>query len=95
MSLVAVKPKSEDPTPAQAKIIALKIARKSELARKSRRIAQSLASNFIPPLVCAAVILLIWQIAFGRAGATLPSPLVVWKEASRTARRTSGSAGAR
>jgi nitrate/nitrite transport system permease protein len=82
MSLVAVKPKSEDPTPAQAKIIALKIARKSELARKSRRIAQSLASNFIPPLVCAAVILLIWQIAFGRAGATLPSPLVVWKEAS-------------
>jgi len=82
MSLAAVKPKSEDPTPAQAKIIALKIARKNELARKSKRIAQSLASNFIPPLVCAAIILLIWQIAFGRAGATLPSPLVVWKEAS-------------
>jgi nitrate/nitrite transport system permease protein len=82
MSLAALKSKSEDAPHAQAKIFALKIARKSDRVRQLKRAAQSLASNFIPPLVCAAIILLIWQIAFGRAGATLPSPLVVWKEAS-------------
>src|SRR4051794_1102457 len=82
MSLAAVKPKSEDAAPAPAKVLPLKFARKSERSRQFKRMATSLASNFIPPLVCAAIILLVWQIAFGRPGATLPSPLVVWKEAS-------------
>jgi len=40
-----------------------------------------LAANVLPPLICAAVIFLVWQIAFGRPGATLPSPLTVWREA--------------
>ncbi len=82
MSLAAVKPKSEDAPASAAKVIALKIARRNDRSRQLKRMAQSLANNFIPPLVCAAIILLIWQIGFGRPGATLPSPLVVWKEAS-------------
>jgi nitrate/nitrite transport system permease protein len=32
-------------------------------------------------MICAAIIFLVWQIAFGRPGATLPSPSVVWREA--------------
>jgi nitrate/nitrite transport system permease protein len=81
MSLAVVKSKPEDATPAPAKILSLR-APKVDRFRVLKRAAQSLANNFIPPLVCAAIILLIWQIAFGRPGATLPSPLVVWKEAS-------------
>ena len=50
--------------------------------RQFRRFGQALVNNFVPPIICAAILLLIWQIAFGRAGATLPAPTVVWKEAS-------------
>jgi nitrate/nitrite transport system permease protein len=38
--------------------------------------------NVIPPLIILVVLLVIWQIAFSRPGATLPSPTVVWKEAN-------------
>jgi nitrate/nitrite transport system permease protein len=36
----------------------------------------------LPPLLTTLVLLAIWQIAFDRPGATLPSPAVVWREAS-------------
>jgi nitrate/nitrite transport system permease protein len=39
------------------------------------------AMNVIPPLVVLAVLLIVWQVAFGRPGASLPSPLRVWAEA--------------
>ncbi|MGL4240868.1 MAG: nitrate ABC transporter permease, partial [Beijerinckiaceae bacterium] len=35
----------------------------------------------VPPLIVLAVILLVWQIAFSRPGATLPAPTIVWSEA--------------
>jgi nitrate/nitrite transport system permease protein len=83
MSLAAVKSKSEDVQPsAPAKILPLNVARPGEGSRRLRRFGQALVNNFVPPIICAAILLLIWQISFGRAGATLPSPLVVWREAS-------------
>jgi nitrate/nitrite transport system permease protein len=82
MSLSAVKSKSEDATPSPAKILPLNVVRPGESSRQLRRFGQAMVNNFVPPIICAAILLLIWQIAFGRAGATLPSPTVVWREAS-------------
>lgn len=42
---------------------------------------KSIAINVLPPLVVLAAILLVWQIAFGRPGATLPPPTTIWAEA--------------
>ena len=42
---------------------------------------RSTAVAVIPPLLTLAALLMIWQIAFGRPGATLPPPTQVWSEA--------------
>ena len=42
----------------------------------------SVGENVLPPLVMTAVLLIIWQLAFGAADSTLPSPLRVWTEAN-------------
>ncbi len=42
---------------------------------------KAVALNVVPPLIVLAVLLIIWQVAFGRAGSSLPSPLRVWAEA--------------
>jgi nitrate/nitrite transport system permease protein len=43
---------------------------------------KAVAASVIPPLVVLALLLIVWQIAFSRPGATLPAPSVVWKEAN-------------
>ena len=53
-------------------------------ARLMKKLAPRLkgfAVSVIPPLVVLAAILLVWQIAFGRPGASLPAPTVIWSEA--------------
>ncbi len=42
----------------------------------------SLGEKVLPPLIMTAVLLIIWQLAFGAAGSTLPSPLQVWTDAN-------------
>jgi nitrate/nitrite transport system permease protein len=54
------------------------------LSKVSARIGPTLSNvavNVLPPLVTFLIILLVWQLAFGRAGATLPPPSKVWSEA--------------
>ncbi len=80
MSLAVVKPKQPEQTE-PAKVVALQMKPKRDFKRTARRLGVYLASNLLPPLVCATLLLLLWQIVFGRAGATLPSPVQVWKEA--------------
>jgi nitrate/nitrite transport system permease protein len=46
------------------------------------RAGKGLLETVVPPLIVLAVILMIWQIAFDRPGATLPSPTRIWAEAS-------------
>ena len=51
----------------------------------SRPLLQRLSpigEKLLPPLIMTAVLLVIWQLAFGSAGSTLPSPLQVWTEAN-------------
>ena len=79
-SLAAVKPKT-DPQTKAAQVVALKTASGRGAKASLKRMAQTMVSTLLPPLICATVLLLLWQIAFGRPGATLPSPLVVWREA--------------
>ena len=43
--------------------------------------ARHVAINVIPPLITFLILLLVWQLAFGRAGSTLPPPSKVWSEA--------------
>ena len=42
----------------------------------------SIGEKVLPPLIMTAVLLIIWQLAFGAAGSTLPSPLKVWTDAN-------------
>lgn len=42
---------------------------------------RSTASTLLPPLITFLILLLIWQIGFGRPGATLPAPSQVWQDA--------------
>ena len=42
----------------------------------------SIGEKVLPPLVMTAVLLIVWQFAFGAADSTLPSPLKVWTEAN-------------
>jgi nitrate/nitrite transport system permease protein len=51
----------------------------------SRPLLQRLSSigeKVLPPLFMTAGLLIIWQLAFGAAGSTLPSPLQVWTDAN-------------
>jgi nitrate/nitrite transport system permease protein len=50
---------------------------------KSRPFKQRLSSiveTLLPPLVMTAILLIIWQLAFGSTGSALPSPVQVWNE---------------
>ena len=80
MSIAAMK--TDTTTPASA--VAPAKAVKSLQTRISARLGlmlRSIAVAVIPPLITLAVLLMIWQIAFGRPGATLPPPTQVWSEA--------------
>lgn len=57
------------------------IAQSSFYADKIAPRLKAVALNVIPPLIVLAVLLIIWQVAFGRPGSSLPSPLRVWAEA--------------
>jgi nitrate/nitrite transport system permease protein len=45
-------------------------------------VARRFAETIVPPLLTLACVLFVWQILCSRPGATLPSPTVVWAEAS-------------
>jgi nitrate/nitrite transport system permease protein len=56
--------------------------RKSEGRGKAiMKYFQSVLVSVVPPLLVVAVLLLFWQLAFGRPGSSLPAPSVIWSEA--------------
>ena len=48
----------------------------------AKAVGKSFVENVLPPLVVVALLLIVWQIAFDRPGATLPAPTKIWAEAS-------------
>jgi nitrate/nitrite transport system permease protein len=78
----SAEPAAAEGAPAPvAKVLPLKRP-KPGLAARLVPAARGFAVAVLPPLLTIAVILAVWQIAFDRPGATLPSPSVVWREAS-------------
>jgi nitrate/nitrite transport system permease protein len=66
---------------AEPQVVAFKAARRSMWGDFVAPRAKTVAVTVIPPLVVLAMILVVWQLAFSRPGATLPAPSVVWTEA--------------
>ncbi|MGL4241935.1 MAG: nitrate ABC transporter permease, partial [Beijerinckiaceae bacterium] len=65
----------------EPQVVAFKAPRRSLWADVIAPRLKSVAVAVVPPLIVLAVILLVWQIAFSRPGATLPAPTIVWSEA--------------
>jgi nitrate/nitrite transport system permease protein len=76
---VSVKTTRASPEP---QVVPFKAARKSPWADVWAPRLKNVAVNTLPPLLMVLVIMVVWQIAFSGPKATLPSPTVVWKEAS-------------
>ncbi len=67
---------------APAEVIALKPAGPHPIVAGAKRLGNWALVSVLPPLLTTALLLLIWQIAFSGAGATLPPPSKVWTEAN-------------
>ena len=80
MSIAAMKTDTTTPASAVAPAKAVKSLQTRMTARLGLML-RATAVAVIPPLITLAVLLMIWQIAFGRPGATLPPPTQVWSEA--------------
>ncbi len=51
------------------------------IAGRVRPALSWVAVNALPPIVTVALLLLVWQILCSKAGATLPPPTTIWKDA--------------
>jgi nitrate/nitrite transport system permease protein len=67
-------------TAPEAEIVAFAPPRR-DWRERAVPVLQRIAAATIPPAIVLAVLLGIWQLAFGGAGATLPPPSKVWTEA--------------
>jgi nitrate/nitrite transport system permease protein len=65
-----------------AKVVRLAGPPAKTLGARLGGVGHWLAVNLLPPLITVAALLLVWQIAFDRPGATLPAPTVIWAEAA-------------
>jgi nitrate/nitrite transport system permease protein len=64
-----------------AEVVAMPKPQRSFWRDKGKPLLVNALTVGLPPLLTTLVLLLVWQIAFDRPGATLPSPLQVWIEA--------------
>jgi nitrate/nitrite transport system permease protein len=65
----------------KASAVVLPLAVKPAKPSRMKPFLGKLARNFVPPLVVAALLLIIWQVACGHPGASLPPPTTVFNEA--------------
>jgi len=80
MSIAAMKTDTTTPATAVAPAKAVQ-SLQTRISARLGLMLRSTAVAVIPPLITLAALLMIWQIAFGRPGATLPPPTHVWSEA--------------
>jgi nitrate/nitrite transport system permease protein len=76
----AIKTVTAFPTP-KASAVVLPLAVKQAKPSRLKPFLGNLARNFVPPLVVAVLLLIIWQVACGHPGASLPPPTTVFNEA--------------
>ena len=65
-----------------ANVIHMKQPEYSALSEQAKRLLNWALVTLVPPMITVALLLLLWQIAFSKPDSALPSPLVVWREAS-------------
>jgi nitrate/nitrite transport system permease protein len=66
---------------AKASGVVLPLAVKPAKPSRLKPFLGNLARNFVPPFVVAVLLLIIWQVACGHPGASLPPPTTVFTEA--------------
>jgi nitrate/nitrite transport system permease protein len=64
-----------------AAILPLPKRKRADVRKVAMSYVKSILTSVLPPLLVVIALLLVWQIAFGRPGATLPAPSVIWSEA--------------
>jgi nitrate/nitrite transport system permease protein len=93
MALAVVKTETAAPTgttvsvktpklAADPQVVPFKASRRSLWADSLAPRLRGIAVNTLPPLLMVLVLMMVWQIAFSGPNATLPSPTVVWTQAS-------------
>jgi nitrate/nitrite transport system permease protein len=65
-----------------ATVVSLNQPVENIILRKAKQWGNWSMVTLLPPLITIIVLLLIWEIAFSKPGATLPPPTVVWKQAN-------------
>ncbi|WP_341991177.1 nitrate ABC transporter permease [Azorhizobium sp. AG788] len=69
------------PAPAQGSAAVVRLNRpKTPLASRARAAGHWLAVSVLPPLVVAALLLLLWELLCSGPGATLPPPSRIWAD---------------
>lgn len=68
------------PPPPTAKLVTLPTRKPDGRSAKAIARMQRIALNVVPPLVVLVALLVVWQIAFSKPGATLPAPSAIWAE---------------
>ena len=87
MSMTATSPSrlkesaTSDQARQKASVVSFTAPKRSHFASRLVPTLRHVAAVTLPPLITLAILLMIWQIAFGKAGSSLPSPTVVWQEA--------------
>jgi nitrate/nitrite transport system permease protein len=76
-TVIPLMQRAETPTPL---VLPFEKAAPSRSETLMRRLMAVMAV-IVPPFLVILALLLVWQIAFGRPGASLPPPSVVWSEA--------------
>ena len=83
-TLKFVQPTAPAPasTPAVASaVVALPVRKPANLTARLAKSLAGIGATVLPPLVVVIALLLIWQIAANKPGASLPAPTVIWSEA--------------
>ena len=82
MAAPALKNETVAPLPAQPTAAVVSLPQRKPEARGKAIMTRlrQIAVTVLPPLVVLALIMIVWQIAFAKPGASLPAPSVIWKE---------------
>jgi nitrate/nitrite transport system permease protein len=82
MALPAAQPSQVIALPAKAApaaVVALPVRKPASGGQFMKRV-HSIAVTVVPPLLVLLAIMLVWEIAFNKPGATLPAPSAIWRE---------------
>ncbi|MDH7795380.1 MULTISPECIES: nitrate ABC transporter permease [unclassified Beijerinckia] len=81
MSLPLLKANASAPASPRPPAAIIPLRSGKPMAQVIRNKAIAVAGTVVPPLIVVVLLLLVWELAFSRPGAALPTPLQVWRDA--------------